>query len=114
MAQILITEDGKRIDITSGNTCLYSAPHNPPNTGSTYTRGTDLFTHKARSGKYYYFTEYWSMWQGEESSTSLLSRKEAIEFLQNKAASSGKDSLSKAGMKEAVEHFGEDIFSENA
>jgi hypothetical protein len=114
MARILITEDGKRVDISSNNISLYVAPKNPPNTGTTYTRGTNLYVHKTRKGNWYYFTEYWSMWQGEEGGCHLVSREEAIDFLREKATVTGWGELSTSEIKEANEHFGEDIFEEDA
>jgi hypothetical protein len=115
MALILLTEDGKRVEVDMGkDLCLFDAPHNPPNTGTTYTRGTDLYAHKTRKGNWYYYKYHWSMWQGEERNTHLVSREEAIEFLQAKAASSGWEELNKDEVQKAVEHFGENIFEEDA
>lgn len=115
MAQILITEEGKRVQITpSEDVCLYYAPHNPPNTDTSYTRGTDLHAHKARSGQWYFYFYSWSMWQGEQSGYTLASRQEAIEFMQGKATCTGHEEPSTSEMERAVEIFGEDIFSENA
>jgi hypothetical protein len=115
MAQILITEEGKRVQIEpSKDTNLYDAPHNPPNTGTAFTRGTDLYAHKARSGQMYFYTYSWSMWQGEESDYELVTREEAIAFLQERASYTGHDELSSGEMDQAREVFGEDIFAENA
>jgi len=93
---------------------LYSAPVNPPNTGLTYTRGTHLYAHVTRKGNVFYYKHSWSMWQGEESSTYLVSREEAIEFLQHKAASDGWDAIDMSEAKRIVEHFEENIFEEDA
>jgi hypothetical protein len=115
MAHILINDEGKRVEINmEKDLCLFDAPHNPPNTGTAFTRGTDLYAHKARSGSWYYYHYVWSMWQGENSYCHLVTRAEAIEFLQQKATLDGCGSLDKEDIRKAVEHFGEDIFSENA
>jgi len=115
MAHILLTDDGKRVSVNmSSDLCLFDSPRNPPNTGTTFTRGTDLYAHKTRKGNWYYYTYTWSMWQGESSYTHLLDKAEAIEFLQEKATLDGHGSLSDSEIARAVEHFGEDIFQENA
>lgn len=115
MAEILITEDGKRVQIDTYNDLkLYQAPENPPNTGSTYTRGTDLHAHKTRKGNWYYYTHFWSMWQGQEENTELISKEDAILFLQKKAALGGHACMSSREMKQVNEHFGIDIFEEDA
>jgi hypothetical protein len=86
MEQILMTPEGKRVKInTKTDKCLYDAPHNPPNTGTDYTRGTDLYAHKARSGQWYFYTYYWSMWQGEGSNLELISEDEAKDFVLERA-----------------------------
>jgi len=86
MIKVLMAPDQKRVVInTEKDTLLYGAPKNPPNTGTTYTRGTDLYEHKSRSGNIYYYFRHWSMWQGEETSYELISREEAEEFLTEKA-----------------------------
>ena len=79
---ILITDDGKKVKIdTSSDVKLYSSPHNPPNTGTRYTAGTDLYFNRARSGNEYFYTYDWSMWQGSEDSYNLISKDEAEVFL---------------------------------
>jgi len=115
MAQILLTEDGKRVQINPRQDVkLYDAPNNPPNTGTAYTRGVDLYAHKARSGQWYFYFFSWSMWQGEGSGYTLASRENAILFLQEKATCTGWAELSKSDMERATEVFKEDVFSEDA
>jgi len=81
--KIVTEEDGTRwIADTQTDEALYTAPHNPPNTGSAYTRGTDLFVHKTRSHGLRYYTRGWSMWQGEQPDIIVpITREEAEKFL---------------------------------
>ena len=82
MNLILLTQDEKKVKVdTSHDVNLYCAPHNPPNTGTKYTSGTDLYYHRARSGNEYFYTHYWSMWQGSEEVFELITKKEAEKFL---------------------------------
>ena len=83
MQKVIKEEDGTRwIADTKTDVALYQAPHNPPNTGSEYTRGTDLYAHKTkRHGERFYLLS-WSMWQGEEPNISVVSREEAEGFLE--------------------------------
>jgi hypothetical protein len=114
MENILMTPDGKRVKINTGEDIkLYDAPSNPPNTGTTYTRGTDLYAHKARSGAWYFYTSYWSMWQGEESSLELISEDEAKTFVLERAGLTGHGTLS-GGEKERALAIWPDIFEETA
>jgi len=82
MNLILLTQDEKKVKVDTGSDIqLYSAPHNPPNTGTRYTSGTDLYFHRARSGNEYYYTHDWSMWQGSEDSFELISKEKAENIL---------------------------------
>ncbi|MDD5510659.1 MAG: hypothetical protein PHI12_07615 [Dehalococcoidales bacterium] len=86
MVHILMTPENKKVAINiDTDACLFDAPHNPPNTGTRYTSGVDLYAHKARSGKLYFYTYSWSMWQGTESNFHLISDEEAKQFLLEKA-----------------------------
>jgi len=115
MALILLTGNGKRVEVVMDkDLCLYRSPVNPPNTGTTYTRGTHLYAHVTRKGNVFYYKHSWSMWQEEEDSLYLVSKEEAIEFLQAKAASSGWDSIDRSEAERIVEHFEENIFEEDA
>jgi hypothetical protein len=88
--QLLMTPEGKKLQVSlEKDATLYVAPHNPPNTGTAYTSGTDLYCHKARSGKVYFYTYFWSMWQGVEDSYQLISEDEAKTFVLQKATQSG-------------------------
>jgi len=112
--KVLMTPDGKKVVInTEKDVCLYSAPHNPPNTGTTYTRGTDLYAHKARSGNIYYYYVHWSMWQGEQTSYELISREEAEKFLLKKASLGGWAGLDEEDFELLKEH-GFDLLQEDA
>ncbi|KKN12187.1 hypothetical protein LCGC14_1019100 [marine sediment metagenome] len=114
MANILRTPEGKKVAInTNADTCLFGAPKNPPNTGTKYTSGTDLYAHKARSGKMYFYTYSWSMWQGTQASYKLLSEQEAREFLLCRAGKLGHEGLSGREEELAKETF-PGIFDEDA
>jgi hypothetical protein len=114
METILRTPEGKKVAIAPNNdTCLFSAPHNPPDTGTAYTSGTDLYAHKARSGKVYFYSYCWSMWQGTESYYNLLTESEAKEFLLGKAEGTGYNGLSNCEVERAEEYF-PGIFDEDA
>jgi len=115
MAKILKTDEGKIVKVDMDkDICLYQSPVNPPNTGTDYTRGTNLYAHKTRKGNWYYYTHNWSMWEREEDFIELVSRKNAISILQHKATLSGYSELDKHETEKAIEHFGEDIFEETA
>jgi hypothetical protein len=114
MAEILMTPEGKKVAINSKEDVeIYSAPHNPPNTGTSYTAGTDLLAHKARSGKIYFYTYRWSMWEGSQSSYELLTDNEAKQFLLEKAQGTGYNGLGYSGKERAEEYF-PGIFEEDA
>lgn len=112
MAILLMTPDGKKVAINPrGDPEIYSAPHNPPNTGTAYTSGTDLLAHKARSGKVYFYTYHWSMWEGTQSSYNLLTDEEAKQFILEKAQGTGYNGLSDV---ERAEEYFPGIFAEDA
>jgi hypothetical protein len=114
MTIVLKTPEGKRVVTdTSKDIRLYKAPRNPPNTGSKYTSGTDLYAHKARSGVFYYYSYTWSMWQGSEDTYRLMTAEEVKELLIDLAALAGHDRLDDDEIKIAEEHF-PGIFEEDA
>lgn len=111
---VLLTEEGKRVVIDpNDDSYLFESPRNPPNTGTVYTRGTDLHVHKARSGKNYFYFYSWSMWQGEDSSLRLCSFDEAEKFLTEKAGNTGYDSMSESEMSD-LEQYGFNLLEETA
>ena len=90
MTQLLRTPEGKKVVVNAReDACLYAAPHNPPNTGTSYTSGTDLHYHVSRSGNKYFYTYSWSMWQGTEVSYELLTEDDAREFILDRAIRHG-------------------------
>ena len=112
METILRTPEGKKIVIRPReDVCLHDAPHNPPNTGTRYISGTDLYAHKARSGKIYFYTYSWSMWQGSQDNYQLLTDEEAREFILHKAEGTGYEGLNDHDLAE--EYFPH-IFDEDA
>jgi len=110
---ILKTPDGKKVVVDiKGDVLLYDAPQNPPNTGTRFTSGTDLYAHKARSGKVYFYSYFWSMWEGTDSSYKLLTEDEAKEFILDNAGIA--DHVA-AGIKwERVKEYFPDIDEETA
>ena len=84
---------------------LYAAPQNPPNTGTAYLTGTDLYRHVARSGRAYYYLYHWSMWQGSVDTYNLISEDEAKAFLIKKAGGSCWTRPSEEEMKRIEEVF---------
>jgi len=111
---VLQTNDGKKV-VTKPATdpTLYDAPHNPPNTGTKYTRGIDLKVHKARSGVDYFYFYHWSMWQGEDSNYYLCTNKEAEQFLLDKMAGGYHDRPSPEEVELASE-YGINLLEETA
>lgn len=115
MPIVLKTPEGKKVvvDISHDN-CLYESPHNPPNTGSSYTRGTDLYAHKARSGTMYYYSYSWSMWQGEEAGYQLMTPDEMREALIDAAGYSGPGRMSDGEKEDIEQNYFPGIFDEDA
>ena len=76
--------DGEKrwIADTKEDEFLFGTPVNPPNTRTTYTRGTDLFVHRTKSGKVYLYFLDWSLWQGEEDRIREATVEEAQKFLE--------------------------------
>jgi len=84
MVHIHRFDDGKRAVLSvNKDTDLYSSPRNPPNTGSRYTEGSDLHVHKTKNHGLVFYKYNWSMWQGTESYYEVISKDEAIEFLES-------------------------------
>jgi TRAP-type uncharacterized transport system substrate-binding protein len=114
MATILMTPEGKKVAITKKTDVnIYESPRNPPNTGTAYTAGTDLYAHKARSGKTYFYTYSWSMWQGSQDNYELLTDGEAKQFLLQKAQGTGYNGLDHSE-KELAEEYFPGLFDEDA
>jgi len=110
---VLRTPEGKKVVVnTEVDECLYEAPHNPSNTDSRFTRGTDYYAHKARSGKVYFYSYHWSMWQREDSGYDLLTDEEIRSILVDKAG------LSNWGLggaeRQRAEKYFPGIFDEDA
>lgn len=84
MKKIVKYDDGTTTVLnTQDDDELYNAPLNPPNTGSTYTSGTDLQVHKTKKHGDQFYLKHWSMWQGVETRLEPITKDEAIEFLRN-------------------------------
>ena len=112
--QLLMTPEGKKVQVNlREDLCLYDSPHNPPNTGTEYTSGSDLYYHKTRSGRGYFYTYYWSMWEGEQSCYTLVTEDEAKSFILHRATLTR---LVSDGVNESncSSLWGEDFFGEDA
>jgi len=111
---ILLTPDNKKVVVElDTDFCLYDAPHNPPNTGTRYTSGADLYVHKARSGKNYFYLYHWSMWQGENSWFELITDDDTKFFLLNVNDGNDYNGLDSKQSEKAEELF-PCIFDEDA
>ena len=111
---VLRTHNCKKVVIdVDKDIVLYHSPVNPPNTGTRYTRGTDLLAHIARSGNVYFYFNNWSMWEGDEDSFELVDKDTAEEFLIDKAGLSGWARLDEREI-EKVKKFGFDLMEETA
>ena len=109
-----MTPEGKKVVVAQKNdNCLYESPHNPPNTGSRYTSGTDLYVRTARSGAVYYYSHSWSMWQGVEPKYALMSHDEMRRAILEYAGEAGPAAISDRE-KENIEGYFPGIFDEDA
>lgn len=111
---IFTSHDGKRVVCdTDTDVQIYDAPHNPPNTGTRYTRGSDLYAHKAKSGQVYFYARHWSMWQNEEETVNLLTPDEVREFFAERMNGDfhGRPADSEIA---ALADYGIDLFEETA
>lgn len=114
MRKVKLNDEGKKVILnTEKDQPLYLAPFNPPNTGIAYTRGTDLYHHKAQSGDDYFYFKHWSMWLGEKDSLELCSREEAEDFLIHKASLDGRGALDIDEL-EQLECLGFNLLEEDA
>jgi len=112
--QVLKTPDGKKVVVNcQTDECLFKAARNPPNTGTAYTSGTDLYRHVSRIGNVYYYTFSWSMWQGSVDSYELITEEQAKLFLLNRMMLTGWSKLDEDEIKRAEELF-PGIFKEDA
>lgn len=108
------TPDGKRVVCDSDDDVLvYDAPNNPPNTGTRYTRGTDIYAHTAKSGNHYFYAYSWSMWQGEESTADLWTKEQVEEFIIDRM-SGPSESRPTAFELEQLAEYGVNVLDETA
>jgi len=114
MIHVLKTPDGKKVVINrETDECLFKAARNPPDTGTAYTSGVDLYRHVSRKGNVYYYTFGWSMWQGSVDTYELISEQQAKLFLLNHMMLTGWNKLDEDEQKRAEELF-PGIFAEDA
>ena len=115
MSIVLKTPEGKKVVVSlKDDNCLYEAPRNPPNTGTRYTSGVDLYAHKARSGKTYFYSYSWSMWQGTEAEFSLMADEEMREALIDHAGEAGHGRMSDSEREDIEQNYFPGIFDEDA
>jgi len=111
---VLKTPDGKKVVVNrQTDECLFKAARNPPNTGTAYTTGEDLYRHVSRKGNVYYYTFSWSMWAGSTDSYELITEEQAKLFLLNHMIRGGRNILDEDEQKRAEELF-PGIFDEDA
>jgi len=111
---MLMTPEGKKVQVSLKNDlCLYRAPENPPDTGIAYTVGTNLYYHKARSGRKYYYKYFWSMWQGDEDRYELVPEDEAKRFVLERLGQQGHIADGVCDYN-CCEVWGDDFFEEDA
>lgn len=111
---VFIAQDGARVVCdTKTDPQIYDAPNNPPNTGTRYTRGTDIYAHRAKSGAVFFYARHWSMWQGEQESVELMTADEVREFF---AARLNGDWHARPAEEEIAQlsEYGIDLFEETA
>ena len=114
MTIVLKTPEGKKVVVNlKTDNYLYESPHNPPNTGTRYTSGVDLYAHKARSGTIYYYSYSWSMWEGTEAEFCLMTDEEMKNALIDRASEAGYGRMSD-GEREDIETYFPGIFEEDA
>jgi len=115
MTIVLKTPEGKKIVVDiSHDECLYESPHNPPNTGTRYTSGLDLYAHKARSGIVYYYSYSWSMWQGQEEEFRLMTEEEMKSVLIDRAGEGGHGRMSNGEREDIEKNYFPGLFDEDA
>ena len=115
MSIVLMTPEGKKVVVNlNTDNCLYDSPHNPPNTGTRYTSGLDLYAHKARSGKMYYYSYSWSMWQGHEAEYNLMTDDEMKHALIARAGEAGYGRMSDGEREDIEQNYFPGIFDEDA
>ncbi|MCW3994942.1 MAG: hypothetical protein NWE98_02180 [Candidatus Bathyarchaeota archaeon] len=109
-----MSPENKKVCITpKTDERLYAAPVNPPNTGTTYTSGVDLFRHVTRNRNVYYYLYEWSLWQGVENRYRLITEQEAKDFLLRALGWTGWAALDEQELKRVQELF-PDLFEEDA
>lgn len=109
MKHVLRTVDKKKVVVEiDTDTKLYDAP-----TLRGYTRGVDIYAHKAQSGAVYFYTHTWSRWQTEYAMFALISREKAEDMLTGLAGTCGDGALTEREIAQA-KTFGFDILEETA
>ena len=113
MTKIIRLEDGtKYVANLKKDIKVYAAPVNPPNTGSIYTDGTDLYTHATKTHGYQFYKYEWSMWQGSEDKIIPVTKDEAIRFLES--VSDDYNGFPDADDLEELKEYGIDLAEETA
>lgn len=108
MKHVLRTEDKKKVVIDIENDSqLYAA------SAHRETRGTDLYAHRAQSGKIFFYMHEWSRWEGEVDQFILISRDKVEDRLIRLAGLCGDAALTEAEFQRA-EEFGFNLLEETA
>jgi hypothetical protein len=113
LTKIIRLEDGtKYVASPKKDVHVYAAPQNPPNTGSRYTSGTDLYAHATTKHGYQFYLYDWSMWQGSEDKIIHVTKDEAIKFLES--VSGDYNGFPDSDDLEELKEYGIDLAEETA
>lgn len=111
---IFTTHEGKRVVCdTNDDLQIYIAPRNPPNTGTKFTRGTDIYAHTAQSGTVFFYAQNWTMWQGEDESVELMTVEEVKDFFAGRLNGDSYGRPSETEISQ-LSDFGIELFEETA
>lgn len=81
MRKIFYVDGKKAVVDTKLDEKIYSAPANPPNTGTRYTNGTDIYFHVCKDGREVFYAYDWTMWQGTEEVWRVIDRAEVEAYI---------------------------------
>lgn len=114
MKYVFETEEGRVVIDMSKDVCLYRAPRNPPNTGTDFTDGTDIYLHKTKKGKEVFYFYHWTMWQGCRKRIEIVTKNEVVDELLRHAGKTGWDGLDEEDYVFIKEQIGIDLLEETA
>ncbi len=111
---ILMTSDNKKVVINlDEDTFLFKDIRIARGTEILLKSGTDLFTHKAKSGQNYFYRHEWSKQAGAPDFYTLMTNEEVKAFILKRAGDPMRGALTEENIKAAQKEF-PDIFDETA